>query len=140
LTFPQYVRIIAYMKQKPPDFNGRLKAFKALADARRLRTAALLAYAGRELCVCEIVDALAESQYNVSRALGALCAAGIIRKEKKGRWAMYSLVEKHTPLAEYITELVKPVPCYAPVANDIARLKKRLTLRKEGVCVIGCKC
>ena len=128
------------MKQKPRDFNGRLETFKALADARRLRAAVLLAYAGRELCVCELVDALGESQYNVSRALGALCGAGIINKEKKGRWAMYTLAEKHGPLAKYITGLAKPAPCCAPVANDIARLKKRLALREQGVCVVGCNC
>ncbi|HBA61642.1 MAG TPA: ArsR family transcriptional regulator [Elusimicrobia bacterium] len=128
------------MKQETPDFNRCLKTFKALADARRLRAAALLAYAGRELCVCELVDALGESQYNVSRAVGALCAAGIIRKEKKGRWAMYTLAEESSPLAAYIKGLVKPAPCCAPVANDIVRLKKRLALRQEGVCVIGCNC
>jgi len=128
------------MKQDPRGFNGRLKIFKALADARRLRAAALLAYSGRELCVCELVDALAESQYNVSRALGALCGAGIINKEKKGRWAMYSLADKHGPLATYLTGLVRPAPCCAPVADDIARLKKRLALRERGVCVVGCSC
>ena len=134
------MRIIAYMKHNRPDFTVCINALKSLADARRLRTAALLAYAGQELCVCEIVDALKESQYNVSRALGALCAAGIIRKEKKGRWAMYALADTRDPLSQYITHLVKPAPCCAPVAKDIARLKKRLALRDKGVCVIGCGC
>jgi len=123
-----------------PDIKASVKALKALAEPKRLRTAALLAYAGRELCVCELVDALGESQYNVSRAVGALCVAGIIRKEKKGRWAMYSLAEARGPLAAYIMGLVRPEPCCAPVADDIARLKKRLTLRKQGVCVVGCSC
>jgi len=70
--------------------KAAVKALKALADMNRLRTAALLAYAGRELCVCELVDALGESQYNVSRYLSSLCAAGLIRKEKRGRLRIIS--------------------------------------------------
>ena len=128
------------MKNERSDFKYCLKTFKALSDPRRLRAAALLAYAGRELCVCEMVDALKESQYNVSRALGALCAAGIINKEKKGRWAMYALAQKRGLLARYIQGLVKPAPCCSPVARDIARLEKRLARREGGVCVIGCGC
>jgi len=125
------------MAKERTDFEACVKALKALGDANRLRAAALLAYAGRELCVCELVDALGESQYNVSRYLGALCAAGMIRKEKKGRWAMYTL-EERGPLTGYISKLVSPAPCCGIIAKDIARLKKRLVLREKGVCVVGC--
>ena len=128
------------MKRASPDFIACVKALKALADPNRLRAAALLAYSGRELCVCELVDALGESQYNVSRYLGALCAAGLIRKEKQGRWAMYALAERSGPLNEYIIKLVKPEPCCCPIVKDIARLEARLGLREKGVCVIGCNC
>ena len=126
----QYMRIIAYMKRVRSDIGAAARVLKALADVNRLRTAALLAYAGRELCVCELVDALGESQYNVSRYLGALCAAGMIRKEKKGRWAMYTLAGRG-PLYEYIMKLVQPMPCCGPIARDIARLKKRLVARDK---------
>ncbi|OGS06931.1 MAG: hypothetical protein A2270_00655 [Elusimicrobia bacterium RIFOXYA12_FULL_51_18] len=122
------------------DINASVKALKALAEPKRLRAAALLARAGRPVCVCELVDAMRESQYNVSRCLGALCAAGIIRKEKSGRWAMYSLVPGAGPLNAFVKRLAKPAPCCGIVAGDIARLEKRLALRRDGVCVIGCKC
>lgn len=122
------------------DIGAAVKALKALADVNRLRAAALLAYAGRELCVCELVDAMRESQYNVSRYLGALCAAGLIRKEKKGRWAMYALSVGRGPLADYIGRLVRPRPCCAVIARDIARLEGRLALRRKGVCVVGGNC
>lgn len=125
------------MERERREFNAALKALKALGDGNRLRTAALLAYAGRELCVCELVDALAESQYNVSRYLGALCAAGLIRKARRGRWAMYALAGTG-PLRGYIVKLVKPGPCCGLIAKDIARLKGRLARRQKGVCVIGC--
>lgn len=129
-----------YMKKTCPDLEGSVKALKALADPKRLRAAALLAYAGRELCVCELVDALDENQYNVSRCLAALCVAGIAKKEKSGRWAMYSLAGGRGPLYDYVGGLVNPRPCCHVVAKDMARLNKRLALRKKGVCVIGCKC
>jgi ArsR family transcriptional regulator len=128
------------MKAELRDIRAAVKALKALADVNRLRTAALLARAGRELCVCELVDALEESQYNVSRHLGALCAAGLIRKAKRGRWAMYSLVKDRGPLAEYIGRLVRPRPCCDIIAADLARLERRLTLRRRGVCVVGGNC
>ncbi len=134
------MRIMEYMKTTCPDLEGSVKALKALADPKRLRAAALLAYAGGALCVCELTDATGESQYNVSRCLGALCAAGLVKKEKNGRWAMYSLAQASGPLAEYVRRLVKPRPCCPVVAADIARLNKRLALREKGVCVIGCKC
>jgi len=140
LRAAQYMRIIAYMKRAERDIEAAAAALKALADINRLRTAALLAYAGRELCVCELVDALGESQYNVSRYLGALCAAGLIRKEKRGRWAMYALAGGKGPLAGYIRKLVRPRPCCGIIAEDVARLKSRLALRREGVCVVGGNC
>ncbi|OGR39717.1 MAG: hypothetical protein A2X29_09420 [Elusimicrobia bacterium GWA2_64_40] len=128
------------MKAAQNDIKAAVKALKALADVNRLRAAALLAHSGRELCVCELVDALEESQYNVSRHLGALCAAGLIRKAKRGRWAMYALVTDRGPLADYIGRLVRPRPCCKGIAADIARLEGRLALRRKGVCVVGGNC
>ncbi len=118
--------------------KAAVKALKALADMNRLRAAALLAYAGRELCVCELVDALGESQYNVSRYLSSLCAAGLIRKKKRGRWAMYALAKSGGPLTEYIARLARP--CCGMIAKDIARLEGRLALRRKGICVVGGNC
>lgn len=128
------------MKAERSDIRTAVRALKALADENRLRTAALLAHAGRELCVCELVDALEETQYNVSRHLGALLAAGLIRKAKRGRWAMYALVNDKGPLAECIGRLVRPRPCCKVIAADLARLEQRLALRRRGVCVVGGNC
>ena len=137
LPVARYMRIIAYMGTERRDIGAAVKALKALADVNRLRAAALLAYAGRELCVCELVDAMRESQYNVSRYLGALCAVGLISKRRQGRWAMYALAADRGPLCEYIARLVRPAPCCAVIAADIARLRARLALRRGGRCVVG---
>lgn len=132
------MHIIAYMSGTSRDIKDSVRALKALAEPKRLRAAALLAYAGGPLCVCELVDAMGESQYNVSRCLGALCAAGLITKEKKGRWAMYTLRAAPGPLGKFIGSLVSPAPCCGTVGGDIGRLGKRLSLRRKGVCVVGC--
>ena len=134
------MHIIAYMTGADRDIKDSVLALKALAEPKRLRAAALLAYAGRPLCVCELVDALGENQYTVSRCLGSLCAAGLITKEKKGRWAMYELRGLSGPLGKFVSGLVSPAPCCGSVAADIARLKKRMSLRRKGVCVVGCNC
>ena len=76
-----------------------------LAPGRVERTAALLglishpkrlaivaALARRELCVCEIVDALGLTQPLVSHHLAALRGAGIVRDRRDAHWVYYSLV------------------------------------------------
>jgi ArsR family transcriptional regulator len=61
--------------------------FNALSDEKRLRILKLLD--GGELCVCDIVNALGESQPKVSFHLGVLKSAGLIRDKRHGRWTLY---------------------------------------------------
>ncbi len=129
------MRIIVYMKSCR-DIEISIKELKALADYRRLMVPSLLAYSSMELCVCELVAALGESQYNVSRALSELSNAGIVKKKKYGHWPMYSLSQKDTPLYNYMLRLSSPRPCCRIIARDIDRLKKRLSLRKNGICIV----
>lgn len=63
--------------------------FKALSDETRLRILKLLE--GGELCVCQIVAALAMSQPRASFHLAVLREAGLIRDRKAGRWSHYRL-------------------------------------------------
>ncbi len=128
------------MEKNGAKLRASVKALKALADQRRLRAAVLLAAAGRELCVCELVDAMGESQYNVSRCLGALCSAGLALKERRGRWAMYSLAPGLGELGAYIRSLAGASGGRCAVPSDAVRLKARLALRRRGVCVVGCNC
>jgi len=63
--------------------------FNALSDEKRLRILKLLE--GGELCVCDIVNALGESQPKVSFHLGVLKNAGLIMDRRHGRWTLYRL-------------------------------------------------
>jgi ArsR family transcriptional regulator len=69
---------------------GRLKA---VADPARLRLVSLvLASAGQEACICDLVPALALSQPTVSHHMKVLVDAGLLTREKRGRWAYFRAV------------------------------------------------
>lgn len=79
-------------------FSGRLAGetpskvadiFKALGDETRLAIVQMLA--GKELCVCDILDAFNMSQPTISHHLKILRQAGIVQDRREGKWIFYSL-------------------------------------------------
>lgn len=69
-----------------------VKVFKALSDETRIRLLKLLFE--RELCVCELMQALDMTQSRVSRNLGILREAGLVKDRRDGLWVFYSLDRK----------------------------------------------
>jgi ArsR family transcriptional regulator len=68
-------------------------AFKALADPVRLRLLSLIAAApGGTACSCDLQDPVGKSQPTVSHHLTVLADAGLITKEKTGRWVNCTVV------------------------------------------------
>jgi len=68
-------------------------AFKVLADPARLRLLSLVAGApGGEACACDLVAPVGRSQPTVSHHLAVLVEAGLLEREKRGRWAWYRVV------------------------------------------------
>jgi ArsR family transcriptional regulator len=65
--------------------------FKALGDPARVRIVNVLATADEPVCVCELVPALGLAQPTVSHHLRKLADAGLLRRERRGTWAFYSL-------------------------------------------------
>ena len=70
--------------EKPEDL------FSLLSDSTRLRTIMLIEQEG-ELCVCEIMHALDESQPKISRHLAAMRNNGIVSSRREGTWMHYRL-------------------------------------------------
>lgn len=67
---------------------------KALADPARLRLMSLvLASPGAEACVCDLVEPVGLSQPTVSHHMKVLVEAGLLHREKRGRWAYFRPVE-----------------------------------------------
>ncbi len=69
--------------------------FKCLSDETRLN-ATLLIHQEGELCVCELMEALGDSQPKISRHLAQLRNCGILDDARRGQWVFYS-VARHLP-------------------------------------------
>jgi ArsR family transcriptional regulator, arsenate/arsenite/antimonite-responsive transcriptional repressor len=61
---------------------------KALSDPARLRLISLIASNG-EMCVCDLTEPLGLSQPTVSHHLKVLSTAGLVHREKRGKWAHF---------------------------------------------------
>lgn len=64
--------------------------FKCLADDTRVRLMLLIARE-QELCVCELVCALQQSQPKISRHLAQLRTCGLLADRRQGQWVYYRL-------------------------------------------------
>ena len=64
--------------------------FKALSDKTRLQILTLLVE-NEELCVCDLVGTLGETQSKVSRHLRYLYHAGLVKDRREGLWTHYRL-------------------------------------------------
>ncbi|MFN8040938.1 MAG: metalloregulator ArsR/SmtB family transcription factor [Acidimicrobiales bacterium] len=66
---------------------------KVLADPARLRLLSLVAAAPTgEACACDLVEPIGRSQPTVSHHLSLLVDAGLLEREKRGKWAWYRIV------------------------------------------------
>jgi len=111
--------------------------FKTMGEPTRLRILNLfIQEKNNEFCVCEIVDILQESQYNISRHLRALVKAGLATYNKQGKWSYYRLKENLDPFRENLLHSISSIP-EEVFSADLERLHQRLALRVDGKCVIG---
>ncbi len=79
--------------------------FKVLADPARLRLLSMVASVGTgEMCACDLVEPSGRSQPTVSHHMSVLVDAGLVTREKRGKWAWYRLVpERLTFLRDVLT-------------------------------------
>lgn len=98
-----------------------LQFYKCLADDTRLKALLLISHE-KELCVCELVSALALSQPKVSRHLAQLRQCGLLTDRKQNQWVYYSINQN-------LSQWAKDVLTQTLAANlfffhdDLARLK-----------------
>jgi ArsR family transcriptional regulator len=72
------------------DAEDLAARFGALAEPARLRMLSLISARG-DVCGCELVEPLGLSQPTVSHHLKVLFEAGLLAKERRGRWIHYSV-------------------------------------------------
>ncbi|MBR9727712.1 metalloregulator ArsR/SmtB family transcription factor [Shewanella intestini] len=70
--------------------NSPLAFYKSLADETRLLSI-LLIVKENELCVCELMQALQESQPKISRHLAQLRKVGLLQDRRQGQWVFYQI-------------------------------------------------
>lgn len=76
--------------------------FKCLADDTRTKITLLIVREG-ELCVCELIAALEQSQPKISRHLALLRTAGLLMDRRQGQWVYYRL---HPDLPQWAKEIL----------------------------------
>ncbi len=82
--------------------------FKVLADPARLRLLSMVAAASTgEACACDLVDPIGRSQPTVSHHLSVLVDAGLLERDKRGKWAWYRVVPERLTA---VREALGPAP------------------------------
>lgn len=113
-----------------------IEKFKALSDETRLRIMNLFIKSERNLCVCELMNALQIPQYAVSKSLNILRSAGLFTTEKEGTWVYYKL-NKNDQQNKSLFNFLKNYLSVDLFLKDEKRLNDRLILRENNKCVIG---
>src|SRR3954447_9714764 len=71
------------------------RVFRALGDRHRVRLLSLIAAAdGGEACICDLTAPVGLSQPTVSHHMRLLTKAGLVRREQRGKWAYFRVVEE----------------------------------------------
>ena len=100
-----------------------VRTFKALGDETRIRLLKLLEQ--RELCVCELMQVLNMTQSRISRNLGILKNAGLVKDRRDGLWVHYSFNEEAKPQIQRLLQILKD-SCNddKTIVKDITALSK----------------
>lgn len=109
-----------------------LHFYKALADDTRLKSL-LLITRQQELCVCELMSALEQSQPKISRHLAQLRKANILQDRRSGQWVFYSL---HPDLPAWAHDVLQQtLLANQPYLDDC---QQQLTLLSSQTAAQGC--
>jgi ArsR family transcriptional regulator, arsenate/arsenite/antimonite-responsive transcriptional repressor len=114
---------MAQLAEAEPGSLGDLRPhefFRCLSDPLRLHAMLLIEQCG-ELCVCELVAALAEPQPKVSRHLAQLRACGLLQDNRRGHWVFYAL---HPQLPVWARQLLSTLGQLEPLAEGKCRLQR----------------
>ena len=95
-VFNSHEDVVERVKERIPDeteFAELSEFFKILGNPTRLKIISLLCL--EDLCVCDICEALDLNQTTVSNQLRILRANNVVKYQKEGKMARYSLADLH---------------------------------------------
>lgn len=102
------------------DTESLAALFKSLSEPVRLRIMALLLQASRDLCVCDLVEALQLPQSVVSRHLAYLRHHQLVSNRREKTWIYYQPApDCCQPLFEFLRDNIKN---NKQMQQDLARL------------------
>ncbi|MFB6298738.1 MAG: ArsR/SmtB family transcription factor [Halobacteriales archaeon] len=79
-----------------------VQTFAALGNDTRYEALRLIAETDGAVCVCDLEPALGVSQGAVSQALSRLFSAGLVEREKEGRWRYYTATTRANRLLDTV--------------------------------------
>ena len=100
--------------------------YKALGDEVRLKSLLLIQQQG-ELCVCELMTALEQSQPKISRHLAQLRKAGLLLDRRQKQWVYYRL---HPLMHEWMADVLSTTRKHNPALLD-AELSRLLAMQES---------
>lgn len=107
-----------------------LRVMKALSDMNRVKIVKMLRE--REMCVCELQEALGIAQPTVSRHLKILEDAGLVRWRKDGLWVNYHLAAADTN--PYAAAMLRQMDGWLGDEPEIGQMLRRLPeIRREDI-------
>lgn len=115
--------------------------FKACSDRTRLRILSLLMQR-EELCVCELIDALALPQAKISRHLAYLRKTGLVSDRRDAQWVYYRLIRpsetsrNNKSTKQFHEALLASIAASQGVAPELKDDKRRLS--QTAACGPGC--
>jgi ArsR family transcriptional regulator, arsenate/arsenite/antimonite-responsive transcriptional repressor len=97
--------------------------FAALADKTRLRLLNLIA--GREVCVCYLVEVLRQSQPKISRHLAYLRKAGVVAARRDGKWMHYRIQRPEgAAMISILDTVLESLKSDREMHSDLTRLSR----------------
>ena len=100
-----------------------INLFKVLSDQTRLRVIVLLHK--EELCVCELVGVLDESQPKISKSLAKLRDLNLVEDERKEKFVFYKLKKDNELLNDIINKILESIQEHPQLERDINRLVEK---------------
>ena len=98
--------------------------FKVLGDPTRLRLMVLLSIQG-ETCVCKLAQALNAPDFKISRHLGIMRSAGLVKARREGTWMHYKLSNARNRLEKCLQQCFREcLATHLTVKADMKRLSK----------------
>ena len=111
--------------------KSALRTLRALGDPNRMRIMKMLQR--REMCVCELAEALGISQPSVSRHMRILAEADLVLSHREGVWIHY--LWNPSPSDPYAATLLQALTHWLEEDPHIrALLKKAAKIKREETC------